>query len=242
MNISIVTGTLNRIDHLKTVIDNTVGSNRDLELVIVDGGSTDGTVEFLRGLEHDRVKRVYLGSRSPYWHYMNIGIRESSHELVCQWNDDVVLLNDWTEVMSEIDDDHDYFVFSWRDRMFLQDFTILDGVAPDGTVETVMNYGIYRKRVFREAGMYDDSYNYYYCDGDMSLRAQRFGFRPKRLPNIRCECLPVEWKRAYHLDRDAEEQNYLRHLGMYRSGVFDVRNILDDGGGAGLTPTHNPAD
>ena len=43
--ISIVTGTLNRIDHLKRVIENTVDSDPRLELVLIDGGSTDGTIE-----------------------------------------------------------------------------------------------------------------------------------------------------------------------------------------------------
>ena len=48
--ISIVTGTLNRIKLLNRVIKNTVGSSELVELVLVDGGSTDGTLEYLKML------------------------------------------------------------------------------------------------------------------------------------------------------------------------------------------------
>ena len=42
--ISIVTGTLNRLGMLPSLIENTVLSDERLELVLVDGGSTDGTL------------------------------------------------------------------------------------------------------------------------------------------------------------------------------------------------------
>jgi glycosyltransferase involved in cell wall biosynthesis len=71
--ISIVTGTLNRIDHLKRVIENTVDSDSRLELVLIDGGSIDGTIEYLKNLNHSRVKLIEEGGRSYYWDYMKIG-------------------------------------------------------------------------------------------------------------------------------------------------------------------------
>ena len=54
-NISIVTGTLNRLNFLDGLIQNTVGSDERLELILVDGGSTDGTIQFLEELNHPRV-------------------------------------------------------------------------------------------------------------------------------------------------------------------------------------------
>ena len=46
--ISIVTGTLNRVGMLPTLITNTVLSDDRIELVLVDGGSTDGTVDYIK--------------------------------------------------------------------------------------------------------------------------------------------------------------------------------------------------
>ena len=59
--ISIVTGTLNRLELLKKVIENTVGSSNLIELVLVDGGSTDGTIEYLRSLNHPQIKLIEVG-------------------------------------------------------------------------------------------------------------------------------------------------------------------------------------
>ena len=44
--VSIVTGTLNRLHLLTKIIQNTVNSSDKLELVLVDGGSSDGTIEY----------------------------------------------------------------------------------------------------------------------------------------------------------------------------------------------------
>ena len=93
-NISIVTGTLNRKFILPDLISNTVDRDERLELVLVDGGSTDGTIEYLKKLNHPKIKLVEVGERSSYPHFMNLGIKNSSYELICQWNDDVLLATD----------------------------------------------------------------------------------------------------------------------------------------------------
>ena len=46
--ISIVMGTLNRVHLIPGLIENTVNSCENLELVISDGGSTDGTLEYIK--------------------------------------------------------------------------------------------------------------------------------------------------------------------------------------------------
>lgn len=110
--ISIVSGTLNRVELLPKVIENTVNGCERVELVLVDGGSTDGTIDYLKSLNHPRIKLIEVGHRSRYAHYMNIGIRNSTYELVCQWNDDVLLMNSWNDIINTIDDS-DYYIFSW---------------------------------------------------------------------------------------------------------------------------------
>ena len=72
--ISIVTGTLNRKNFLKGLVDNTVNKNSKLELVLVDGGSTDGSLEFIKSLNHPQIKLIEVGGRSSYPHFMNLGI------------------------------------------------------------------------------------------------------------------------------------------------------------------------
>jgi glycosyltransferase involved in cell wall biosynthesis len=213
--ISIVTGTLDRLDYLKMVIDNTVNSNKYLELVLVDGGSTDGTIEYIKSLNHDRIKFIECGKRSYYWHYMNLGIENSSHEWVCQWNDDVIMETHWDLVIQEISKEanEDFYIFSWRGK------NDKEYVIYDDEKELVLNYGIYNKKIFREIGMYDTSYKYYYCDGDLSFRAKEFGFSYKKMYNVKCKSLTgfgVE-KKAILENNEIEYSNYLEKLSMYKN-------------------------
>lgn len=198
--VSIVTGTLNRLQLLTKIIQNTVNSSDKLELVLVDGGSSDGTIEYIKNLNHPRIKLIEIGHRSSYPHFMNIGIENSKHEWVCQWNDDVLMANSWDEVFSELNEENMFYLFNWKygtendihnpNWINGQDtskpnggFCIVD--AYDTHKEIVMNYGIYNKKIFREIGMYSDSFQYYYADSDMSLRSYLFGYKYKALHHIK---------------------------------------------------------
>lgn len=194
--ISIVTGTLDRKDLLPGLIDNTVNKSEKLELVLVDGGSTDGTIEYIKELQHPQIKLIEYGKRSPYPHFMNLGIESSKYEYIVQWNDDVLLVNDWDDIFNEIDDS-EFYIFNWKYGNS-DDITNLQWVKGDyrdngwciwddyeKNKEVVMNYGIYSKKIFREIGLYSNEYKYYYADGDMARRAYLFGYKMKSCPNIK---------------------------------------------------------
>jgi glycosyltransferase involved in cell wall biosynthesis len=212
--ISVVTGTLNRLHLLPKIIENTVGSNPDIELVLVDGGSIDGTIDFIKSINHERIKLIEYGERSYYWHYMNLGIKESSHEWICQWNDDIILETGWDHIIEEINQAEcsDFYIFSWKEN---ESYVIIENES-----ELVMNYGIYNKKIFREIGMYDPSYKYYFCDGDMSFRAKSFGYSYKKLQNVKCHPLTEHGpeKRAFMTDVKQESDNYYQKLEMYKNG------------------------
>lgn len=184
--ISIVTGTLNRLELLKRVIQNTVEGSDLIELVLVDGGSTDGTIEYLRSLNHPQIKLIEVGGRSTYPSYMNLGIKNSKYEIIGQWNDDILICNDWYDVISQIDDS-DYYMFPWS-RGTLSEFeTNKQSIFNKQKIlfSGCMNFGLYKKDVFRKIGMYDSQFKYYWCDSDMTERCMRFGLKRKELHNIR---------------------------------------------------------
>jgi glycosyltransferase involved in cell wall biosynthesis len=208
--ISIVTGTLNRRHLLPIIIDNTVDNCCQLELVLVDGGSEDGTVEYLKSLNHPKIKLIEVGHRSSYSHFMNLGIRASSHEYICQWNDDAFLLNKWEDVISSLGEE-DLYLFSWRydtDNEWI--------IYCDFVEEVCMNYGIYKKDVFRKYGMYSDAYRYYCADGDMSYRAWVNGCKVKILRDIQVVVPKKEDKKAIIFG--GEYDVYAQRRKMYKAG------------------------
>lgn len=223
--ISIVTGTLNRKGLLENLISNTVGSNEKLELILVDGGSDDGTIEYIESLNHPRIKLIKVGKRSGYSHFMNLGITNASYDWICQWNDDAILINDWEEIINELNDEFQFYLFNWKygnlgdikNQNWLNGvdyksgWCLLDNISSGG--EIVMNYGIYHKNIFRKIGMYNNTYNYYYADGDMSYRSNMFGFKHKSLKTVRV-CSLVTQKTAIHSNDD--ESIYNENISLYR--------------------------
>ena len=213
--ISIVTGTLNRKSFLPGLIKNTVEANDKIELVLVDGGSTDGTLEYLHDYinskQNSRIKLIEVGERSPYPHFMNLGIKNSSNEIVCQWNDDVLLVNNWDEVISEINDEYDFYLFNWKygSRGSITNPAWVKGenassgwfLSSDHESDIVMNYGLYKKKIFRSIGMYNNDYSYYFADADMSFRAFHYGYKIKELRNIKV-CSITTGKVAKHFKED----------------------------------------
>jgi glycosyltransferase involved in cell wall biosynthesis len=227
--ISIVTGTLNRCYLLENLIKNTVDSNDKLELILVDGGSSDGTLEYIKNLNHPRIKLIEVGERSSYPHFMNLGIKNSTYDLICQWNDDVLLCNDWEEIFKEIDDKYDFYLFNWKygnmedlnneDWLYGIDhangWCLADESKNGGQI--IVNYGIYSKKIFRSIGMYNTEYKFYYADGDMSYRAHKFDFSNKNLKHIKV-CSLLTSKKAVHYNDD--EDIYRKNLNLYNQKIL----------------------
>lgn len=233
--ISIVTGTLNRGPFLQGLIENTVEANEKLELVLVDGGSDDGTIEYIKEENHPRIKLIEVGQRSSYPHFMNLGIKHASHDIICQWNDDVLLVNDWEEVFSEIDEEHDFYLFNWKygNRDDIKTSEWLSGndhdngwfmlnTKPEGHI--VMNYGLYKKKIFKEIGMYNSEYRYYATDGDMAERAYYFGYNVKDLKNIKV-CSLITDKVAQYFSDDMQILN--KNVELYKNKILpDTIEVL----------------
>lgn len=213
--ISIVTGTLNRKHLLPEVIENTVNNNEKVELILVDGGSTDGTITYLKDLSHPRIKLIEVGHRSSYPHFMNLGIRNASYDWICQWNDDALLTCSWYEVINEIKGNPqiDVFIFPWKKDTDKDWITYCDFKE-----EVCMNYGLYNRDIFRKIGMYNNEYKYYCADGDMSFRAWIFGYNVKIPHNIKVIIPANEQKRA--IGYGDEMDLYIEKRKLYRQKIL----------------------
>ncbi len=211
--ISIISGSFNRLENIKRLISNTVDRNEFIELVIVDGGSSDGTIDYLESNKNKNIKFINYGKRSTYPHFMNLGIENSTYEYVCQWNDDALLINDWTDVREVlVGQKYDFHLFNWKlgNLDDLSNISWLSGNSKnnswnleDKTTPTndekilTLNYGIYTKKVFREIGMYNTRFNFWHADGDLSNRAYYFGFKYKSHRDIKVFVYDTEKSKTY---------------------------------------------
>lgn len=91
--ISVVIPTYNRLDLLKQAVSSCLDANgdADLEVVVVDDGSTDGTREWLLQLRDPRV-RHFLQDHQGAPAARNLGVQEALSPLIKLLDDDDVLL------------------------------------------------------------------------------------------------------------------------------------------------------
>jgi glycosyltransferase involved in cell wall biosynthesis len=83
---SIITACLNRADFIETAIQSVLAQNfDDFEHIIIDGGSTDGTLELLKKYPH---LRVFSGPDSGVYDAFNKGITRARGEVLTFLNSD----------------------------------------------------------------------------------------------------------------------------------------------------------
>ena len=169
---------------------------RDFKVLVVDNGSTDGSVEWLK--EH-RVPSIFLKENTGFSGAVNTGIRAAD-------TPDVLLLNNDTRVepgfvaAMERAMDQSPKIFSVSSRMIqmyhpelLDDagdmYSILGWAYQRGVGRSVNLYqkscrvfsacagaAIYRRAVFDEIGLFDELHFAYLEDIDVGWRAKLYGY------------------------------------------------------------------
>ncbi|EDO7906981.1 glycosyltransferase, partial [Campylobacter coli] len=80
--VSVVVPSLNSIKYIHECIDSILNQTlKDIEIICVDAGSTDGTLEVLREYEkNDERLKVIVSDKKSYGYQMNLGIKEAKGE------------------------------------------------------------------------------------------------------------------------------------------------------------------
>lgn len=204
MKISICFGTLNRLAVLKTVIDSIIKeadkNKLDIEIIPVDGGSSDGTIEYLQkpNLFINWVIPVFIGKRTSYPDFMNKAIKVSSGDVIVQWNDDAYMQsNGWGNLFIEAGKHiEDKSVAGFRFPH------IALSSPPNETIyvlkhdwdfkknyENMLNdrfmcFGAYYRRSLKAYGLYHPHISFYFCDTELCRRILTLA-GPKSLPFIK---------------------------------------------------------
>lgn len=99
--ISIITAIHNQLGvnrlYYESLIRNTVNP---FELIIIDNNSTDGSCEYFENLSN--VKVIRTGANYNYPYCQNLGIKHSNYDILCFFNNDLILTKNWDVRMVHI--------------------------------------------------------------------------------------------------------------------------------------------
>ena len=181
--------------------------DQDFEVIIVDNGSDDGTIPFLKR-EYPQIKVINLKEKSGFAVPVNRGAQAAKGQYIVLLNNDVVLDPLWlTNLTKRLDQNKEIGFcaclmldkdgekvdsagdgFSWWGRVY----PIGKGKDPKDYQEEKLIFGacggasIWRKEVFNTVGYLDEDFYAYYEDTDLSFRAQLAGFKCLYVPSAFC--------------------------------------------------------
>lgn len=190
--ISIVLGSYNRINFIKltiqTIRQEFQGNIIPHEIIVIDGGSTDGTIPWLIKqkdiitiVQHNRgMWNNQPIPRRSWGYFINLGFKIAQGKYVCMLSDDCLV------IPGAIINGYEFFnktlssgikvgavAFFWRDWPLMSSYAVHTHF---GMIN--VNHGLFLRSALVEAGYADeDTYSFYYGDVDLTSQLMRLGYR-----------------------------------------------------------------
>lgn len=121
MKISIITPSFNQAQYLEQTIDSVLSQNyANIEYIIIDGGSTDGSVEIIK--KYDKHLKYWISEKdNGQSHAINKGINKANGEIVNWLNSDDYYEPGALEIVAEVFEDPEITCFCGRSNIFNED-------------------------------------------------------------------------------------------------------------------------
>jgi len=199
--VSIIIVNWNGRAHLPVCLDSLAAQTfRDFEIVLVDNGSADDSVTFVRE-NHPWVKLVPLTENTGFASGNNHGLKESLGDYIVTLNNDTRAEPDWLEKLVKTANAHPRAGMVGCRICSFADPDVIDsigmGICPDGMargryrnrrwstlrgpeVEEILFpsacAALYRRTMLDEIGFFDDDFFAYAEDTDLGLRGRLAGW------------------------------------------------------------------
>lgn len=194
-------------------------THQDFEVILVDNGSDDGSVEFVKD-NFPEVRIIRFDRNRGFSAAANAGIEASDGEYVALLNNDTEADSEWLEELKKGLDAHGGFGFCASKILYYDRKDLInsagDEMSVTGYARCIGNNEIdsgqfnqvrevfgasaaaamYRKNLFDEVGLFDEDYFAYYEDVDLSFRAQLAGYK----------CIYIPTAVVYHSGGGATKQ------------------------------------
>lgn len=184
--------------YLEKCLDALLAQQGFFDVIVVDNGSADGSVELLAE-KYPMVRTILFGENTGFCHACNEGIRASSTPYVILLNNDTEVLPGFVEnLVKAVEKDEN--IFSVGAQMLqIQNPRLIDSA---GDMYTIMGWGfcrgkgkpaadydtpvkifsacggaaIYRKSILDKIGLLDENHFAYLEDMDLGYRARIYGY------------------------------------------------------------------
>lgn len=199
--VSIIIVNWNGEQHLPTCLDSLAAqSYRDFEVVLVDNGSTDGSLALIRG-SYPWVRLVSLPGNTGFATGNNRGLEAARGEYIVTLNNDTRAERDWLSILVRVAEAHPRAgmvgcrICSFDDHDLIDSIGVAvcrDGMSRGqyrnqrwstlglGEVEEILFpsacVALYRRAMLDQTGFFDDDFFAYAEDTDLGLRGRLAGW------------------------------------------------------------------
>ena len=195
--VSVVLGSYNRRVFLVTALNSVYnnGISFPYEIIVVDGGSTDGSLKYLAAqkdvvtvIQHNRGEfRGKKIERRNWGYFMNLGFKAAQGKYILMISDDCLLIpgsvkNGVEEFEKRLAKGEKLgaLAFYWRNwpeqERYWVGLTLGD--------KMFVNHGLYLRSALEEVGWIDEErYQFYHADGDLCLKLWQNGYEVVDCPS-----------------------------------------------------------
>jgi len=187
--ISVVIGSFNRFNLLKLCIEAVREElyNFNYEIIVIDGGSTDGSGEWLLKqkdiitiLQHNRGE--WQGKeieRRSWGYFMNLGFKAAQGKYICMLSDDSLIIpgaikNGYSLFEEKLNEGRKIggVAFYFRDYPVRKKYAVAVNVG-----NLYVNHGLYLNAALKEVDyISEDEYHFYFADTDLVLKMKQKGY------------------------------------------------------------------
>jgi GT2 family glycosyltransferase len=160
----------------------------------------------IKPYEYPNAKTIYPETEFGFHKYLNIGLNETSNDLVCFCNNDLIFHKGWASAILKSMQDESALESV---GVFCPNFHVdkLDQIPDD------INYGykngvlftgwcfLVKRSVFNKVGKFDEKFNFWFADDDFRLSLEKHAIKHgliknARVTHIRSETLSTEKSRS----------------------------------------------
>ncbi len=234
MKVSIVIPNWNGEKLLPTCLESLFKlDHKDIEVIVVDNNSHDDSVRLINK-NFPQTKVIKLDENTGFSYAVNQGIKISSGNLICLLNNDTEVQPDWltnlvdtfsldsnigivtsklinfyNRTLVDAAGDKMNIVGQAKSRGYQEDIKLWD--RGGYVFSATGGASIYKREVFDNVGLFEETYYMYFEDADLCYRAQKAGFKVYYQPT----------SIVYHMQRaSSNKRKKLLEFLLYRNFVL----------------------